>query len=209
MGRDLVVYPTECGPQRRRHGAVLVVDDDETPAMPVNVVQQRVEVNGVGPRHDVADAAPLALDVEEPGELRAQVIDVHTQTGRDFHQARVLLGGRLPEDDRELSVYFALALTGLTISSKLIARVPAGPAILALYFLALLLRLRRFLAGFLRFAFLAATLCLLLLPLPFTRLLLVGLDLSLDHLLQLRLGDAVSLGVVRQPKHLPGRRLTT
>src|SRR5262249_8891886 len=185
----------------RRHGTVLVVDDDETPAMPVDVVQQRVEVNGVGPRHDVAHAAPLALDVEELGELRAQVIDVHTQTGRDLHQARVLLGGRLFEDERELLVDLALTLPISALGPLLIARVPARPAILALYLLAFLFRLRLLLAGLLlvllRLALFAPALLGLLLALP----LLGRRNPSFDHLLPFRLIEAVPLGVVRQQEH--------
>ena len=78
MRRNLLVDPAERRPQCRRHSAVLVMNNDKPPAVLVDVIQQCVEVDGLGPRLDIADAAAFTLDIEQPGELRAQVVDVFT-----------------------------------------------------------------------------------------------------------------------------------
>src|SRR6516165_6727724 len=108
--------PAERRPQRRHHSAVLVVNNDKPPAVLVGLIQQCVEVDGLGPRLNIANAAAFTFDIEQPGKLRAQVVDIFTQPGRDVDQPRVVLSDRLLEDDSELAIYFALTLLSSTLS---------------------------------------------------------------------------------------------
>src|SRR5262245_24242911 len=103
-----------------------------------------------------------------------------------------MLSHRLLENDRKLPVDLALALLGSTISPLLIARIPAGSAILALYLFAFLLRLRLLLTGFLLLGAVFDPPALILLV---ALLLLDFPDSGLDHRLEEGLIDAVFFGV--------------
>src|SRR5262249_37643360 len=120
--------------------------------------------------------------------------------------ARVVLGHRLLEDDRQLPVNLALARCGAAIGPLPIARLLAIPAILARDFLAFFLRLRLVFFRLLLGLLLGAGFDLPPLGL-FGLLSLLGfLDDSLDHLLERSLGDTVLLGGTVEVEHPLDRR---